>query len=171
MKKVSFISFILLVFFASFQITLAQKTADGTAAIRSEVAAINKNLGKYAKQTKTVNDVSLEGAEAVFYSSGKVLRKIHADITGETYKAAADLYYKDAELIFAYYRLNRYDTQIGLDKPPKVVKTEERRLYFANGKLAKLVVGKTAVKSGSRQFNESKAEIAELSGKLRAGFP
>lgn len=170
MKKLSFISLILFVFFASFKVAPAQKAADQIAAVRREVAAIDKNLGKYAKQIKTVEGVSLEGAEAVFYSSGKVLKKIHADLAGETYRATADLYYKDEKLIFVYYRRSRYDTQIGLEKPPKVVKIEERRLYFANGELTKLVAGKTTVKPGSEQFNKSKTEITELSDKLRAGL-
>lgn len=170
MKKLSCISLMLLAFFASFQIASAQSNANEIAAIRSQVAAIDKNLGKYAKQTKTVEGVSLEGTEAVFYSSGKVLRKIHADIAGETFNATADLYYKDAALIFVHYRHNRYDTQIGLDKPPKVVKTEEKRFYLAGGEIIKLLDGKTNVKPGSETFNKAKDEILEASNKLREAF-
>lgn len=170
MKKLSFISFVLFVIFASNQIAPAQKTDSRIVAIRGQVAAVDKNLGKYTKQTKTVEGVALEGAEAVFYTSAKVLRKIHADIAGETYGASADFYYKDAQLIFAFYRLDRYDTQIGLNKPVKVVRTEEKRLYFAGGKIIKMLDGKTNVTPNSKSFDESRDEIIEISNKLREAF-
>lgn len=138
--------------------------------IRKRVATINKSLPAYARGTKNIEGISTEGAEATLYNSGKGLKKIVAEIYGETFKAAGDFYYQDEKLIFAYFRLNRYDTQIGLSKPVKVVKVEEKRLYFADGEMIKLLVGKYLVKPGSKQWEESKDDILRLSEQLKKGF-
>ncbi len=141
-----------------------------TLPIVKEVSKINKNLLTYKKITKDVEGISLEGAEAVYYSSGKNLKKITAKIYGETYNASGEFYYKNEELIFAFYKFNRYDTQIGLKKPPKVVKREEKRLYFNDGKPVKLLVGKSSVKQGSKQWENSTTDILDLEKKLRQGM-
>lgn len=146
------------------------QTAGQTAQIRTKVNAINKNAKKYTKKTKDVDDVSLEGTQATYYSSGKGLMKISAKMYGETYNAVGEFYYQGEELIFAYLKFNRYDTQIGLKKAPKVVKIEEKRLYFADGDLIKLLIGKRQIKSTDEKFGESKDEIIEISGKLKAAY-
>ena len=66
--------------------------------------------------------------------------------------------------------MNRYDTQIFLKKPPKVVRIEEKRLYFADGKLVQLLVGKNNVKKGSKQWENSESDIADLAKKLHEAF-
>ena len=109
--------------------TFAQ-SAEQIAQIRAEVNSINKNAKKYTKKTKDVDDVSLEGTKATYFSSGKGLMKISAKMYGETYNASGEFYYQGEELIFAYLKFNRYDTQIGLDKPVKIVKVEEKRFVF-----------------------------------------
>jgi len=138
--------------------------------IRTEVNLINGNLKKYTKKVKDVEDISLEGTQATYYNSGKGLKKISAKMYGESYNAVGEFYYQGEELIFAYLKFNRYDTQIGLDKPPKVVKVEEKRLYFTGGNLIKLLVGKKQIKSTDEIFTESKDEIIEVSGKLKAAY-
>ena len=97
--------------------------------IRAEVAAINKGAAKYTKTTKDVEDISLEGTEATYFSSAGNLRKITAKMYGETYNATGEFYYRDGELIFAFLKHNQYDTQIGLDKPPKVVRRGTKILF------------------------------------------
>jgi hypothetical protein len=138
--------------------------------IRSQVNLINKNLKKYAKKTKDVEGISLEGTEATYYASGRGLMKISARMYGETYNAVGEFYFQGEELIFAYFKHNRYDTQIGLDKPPKVVKTEESRLYFAGGDLKRLLIGKTQIKSSDERFKELKDEMADISSKLKEAY-
>lgn len=152
-----------------FQNVFAQSEKEITS-IRNQVGTINKNLRKYTKKTKDVEDISLEGTEAVYYASGKGLLKISAKMYGETYNAAGDFYYQGEELIFAYLKFNRYDTQIGLKKAPKVVKVEEKRFYFAGGDLIRLLVGKRQIKANSEVFNESKDEIIEISRKLKEAY-
>lgn len=135
--------------------------------IRAEVAAINKGVSKYTKTTKDVEGISLEGAEATYYRSAKNLRKITAKMYGETYNATGEFYYADGELIFAYLKHNQYDTQIGLDKPPKVIRVEEQRYYFANGDLIRLLIGKKELKSGDERHSRLKEEIISISSKLK----
>ena len=135
--------------------------------IRTEVAAINKGVSKYVKTTKSVDDISLEGTEATYYSSAGNLRKITAKMYGETYNATAEFYYADGELIFAYLKHNQYDTQIGTGKTPKVIRTEEQRFYFANGDLIRLLIGEKKIKSGDARYSELKDDIISISGKLR----
>ena len=53
---------------------------------------------------------------------------------GETFRATAELYYSGEELIFAYQRLQRYDTHIAMKPPPKVVKIIETRVYYSGAK-------------------------------------
>ncbi|MGB2752999.1 MAG: hypothetical protein WBC19_13155 [Pyrinomonadaceae bacterium] len=136
--------------------------------IRSQVAAINKGVAKYKKVTKDVDDVSLEGAEATYYRSGEDLKKITTRMYGETYKATGEFYYRDGELIFGFIKHSQYDTQIGLSKPVKVIRVEERRYYFAGGVLIKLMVGKKTLKSDSEKYSQLKDEIIDISGKLTA---
>ena len=152
-----------------FQNIFAQSEKE-ISSIRSQVNTIDKNLRKYKKKTKDVYDLSTEGAEAVYYSSGKNLKKVAAKIYGETFNASGEFYYQGEELIFAYFKLNRYDTQIGLKKPVKVVKVEEKRLYLAGGDLIKLLIGKRQIKSGDKKFTESKDEIIETSRKLKGAY-
>ena len=132
---------------ATVQLTAAQQKTQierDVANIRSGVLRTSKLLSTFKKTTKMVDDVSLEGTEATFYSSTAGLKKIHAEMAGETYYAKADYYYSDrGKLTFVYYQFNRYDTQIGMDPPPKVVRKEEKRLYFKDGKMIKRITTKT----------------------------
>ena len=52
--------------------------------------------------------------------------------------------------------------------PPKVVRTEEQRFYFAGGELIRLLVGKKELKSGDERYAELKDGIVDTSGKLKA---
>ena len=135
--------------------------------IRAEVAAINKGASKYTKTTRNVEDISLEGTEATYFHSGSDLKKITAKMYGETYNSTGEFYYRNGELIFAFVKHNRYDTQIGMDAPPKVVSSEEQRLYFADNELIRLLVGKKELKSGNERYVELKDEIINISGKLK----
>jgi len=135
--------------------------------IRAEVAAINKGASKYTKTVKNVEDLSLEGTEATYYYAAEDLRKVKAEIFGETYNATGEFYYRGGTLIFAFVKRNQYDTQIGLEKSPKVVRTEEQRFYFANGELIRLLIGKKELKSANERYSELKNSIEDISSKLK----
>ena len=135
--------------------------------IRAEVAAIEKGAAKFTKTTKDVEGISLEGAEATYFYSGGDLKKITTKMFGETYNATGEFYYQNGELIFAFVKRNHYDTQIGMDPPPKVTRIEEQRFYFANGELIRLLVGKNELKAGIERYVELKDEIVDVSTQLK----
>ena len=138
--------------------------------VRAEVGKIDADLPKYAKRVKTVLGVSLEGAEATYYHDGKNLKRVSAKLYGETYKAVLALYYRGDVLLFAYQKLNRYDTQIGMQPPPKVVSSEEKRLYFSADGLAALKIGQTDVEPEDVRWREAEEEIVEVADRLKAAY-
>lgn len=167
-KKTNFLSLLLILLGANLFIH-AQTTEKQIAAIRAEVAAINKAAAKYKKTTKSVEGVSLEGTEATYFVSGKGLRKINAQIYGETFKTALELYYQGEDLIFAYEKTSKYNGSIGM-KNLKVASVEERRLYYSDGKLIRYLLGKKQVKTGSTEFNEEEYRIGEVSFMLKGYY-
>lgn len=150
--------------------TVFAQTRAEIAEIAKQVNTINRSLKKYTKKNKDVDDISLEGTAATYYVSGKGLKKISAKMYGETYNAVGEFYYQGEEMIFAFLKLNRYDTQIGLEKPVKVVKVEEKRFYFSGGKLIKLLVGKKRIQSGEEGFEEAEDEVVGIEQKLKAAY-
>ncbi len=159
--KLKLLILVIAIFIATTTI-FAQSVEKQVVSIRAEVTAINKNAKSYKKTVKDVEGVSLEGTQASYFVSGKGLRKITAKMYGETFRATGEYYFQGEELIFGYEKMSRYDTQIGLEKPVKVVKVEEKRMYFSGGKMIKLLVGKIKVKSGSEQWEESESNVLSL---------
>lgn len=156
---------LLILIIATFIVTntvFAQSVEKQVVSIRAEVTAINKNAKSYKKTTKDVDGVSLEGTEAIYFVSGKGLRKITAKMYGETFQATGEYYFQGEELIFAYEKMSRYNGQIGMSKPVKVVKVEEKRMYFAGGKMIKILLGKINVKSGSEQWENSEKDTLDI---------
>jgi hypothetical protein len=138
--------------------------------IRAVVAEINAALPKYSRETRSMEGLSLEGSEAVYFSEGGALKKITVKLYGETYNGAAELYYQGGAVAFAYRKLNRYDTQVGMQPPPKVVSTQEARLYFSGGALAALRIGQEDIADSDIQWREAEEEIAELASQLETEF-
>lgn len=163
------LSLLILILAAGTQLCPAQ-TASLILEIRAEVGKINADLPNYAKSAKTVLGVSLEGAEATYYHDGKNLKRVSAKLYGETYNAVLDLYYRGDELLFAYQKLNRYDTQIGMQPPPKVVRSEEKRLYFSAAGLAALKIAQTDIEQEDVRWREAEEEIVEVADRLKAAF-
>lgn len=144
------------------QAIFAQSVENQVAAIRAEVTAINKAAKGYKKTTKDVDGVSLEGTQATYFSSGRGLHKITAKMYGETFQATGEYYFQGEELIFAYEKMSRYNGQIGLSKPVKVVKVEEKRMYLSDGKIIKFLLGKKAIKSSSEEWQEAESGLLEV---------
>lgn len=169
MKKFfCFASFAVLIFLVNSNV-FAQTEKD-IVRIRAEVTAINKSAKKYKKETRDVEGISLEGTEATYFVSGKGLKKATAKMYGETYNASVEIYYSGEEMIFAFLKENRYDTQIGMTPPPKVVRSEERRFYFSGGNLIRMLNGKKEVKAADEKYDEYKQQIDEIAGKLKAAY-
>jgi hypothetical protein len=166
MKKIFLLAVLTLVFGGSIFAQIDKQIS----AIRAEVAAINKASKKYTKKTKNVEEISLEGTEATYFVSGKGLKKVVAKMYGETYNATGEFYYSGEELIFAFIKFNKYDTQIGMNPPPKIIRTEEQRLYFAGGDLIRLLLGKKELKSSDERYNELKNGTLDTSKKLMEAY-
>ncbi|MGH9949095.1 MAG: hypothetical protein ACRD6X_18140 [Pyrinomonadaceae bacterium] len=150
--------------------TANAQIAKQISSIRAEVNLINKNAPKNDNKTRNVEGISLEGAEATYYLSGKGLKKIAAKIYGETFRSTVELYYSGEEMIFAYQRIERYDTQIAVTPPPKVVKIIETRTYFSGGKAIRVIEGKKTIAPATIEYRDTAAAMNELSDKLKAAF-
>lgn len=168
---VNFLRYSLLAVFVSITAGSAfGQTEKSIAAIRHEVASINKNASKYDKKTLSVEGLSLEGSQATYFISGRGLKKITAKIYGETYRSTAELFYQGEDLIFAYRKLERYNTHIAADPPPKVSKVVETRVYFADSAAIRVLEGQRKLKKDDVFFNEAEMEIVELSDALKAAW-
>ena len=158
------------ILFSAFGNSVFAQTEKQIRQIRADVKLINKNAAKYTKKTKDVEGIALEGTEADYFVSGKGLKKITAKMFGETYNASVEIYFSGEEMIFAFLKENRYDTQIGMNPPPKVVRSEEKRFYFSGGDLIRLLAGKKELKPADKNYQESKAQIEDIAEKLKAAY-
>ena len=139
-------------------------------AIRREVAAINKNAPKFTKAEREVDNISAEGATAVFFTESGEIRKITARIYGETGQSVVEYFYNGGELIFAFQRAQHYDKPIDGGRAPKVSKISEIRAYFEGGKCIRLLDGKLALKEGTVEYDESLYGLVETADAIRAKF-
>lgn len=140
------------------------------AAIRAEVNLINKNARTYRKVERSVEGISLEGTAATYFLSDKGLKKITAKIYGETFRATVELFYSGEEMVFAFQRLERYDTHVAAEPPPKVAKVIETRVYYSKGKAVRVIDEKKTLKSGESGFTAAEEAMIDLSEKLKAAL-
>lgn len=159
-----------ILFLAVLAIPISAQTEKLIAAIRADVNLINKSAPKYDKKTKFVEGISLEGAEATYFTSGRGLKKVTAKMYGETFRATAELYYSGEDLIFAYQRMEQYNTHIAMKPPPKVVKIVETRVYYAGAKAIRVIQGKKLIPKTEVAFDEAVLEMTELSDTLKAAL-
>jgi hypothetical protein len=111
---------------------------------------INKNAPKYDKKVKNIDGLSTEGSEVTYFISGRGLKKIVAKVYGETFRATTELYYSGEEPIFVFRRIERYDTQIGMTPPPKVIRVDETRLYRSGEKSIRIAFRQDPTQSRRR---------------------
>ena len=138
--------------------------------IRAQIHEINQNLPSCTRQSKVVLGLSTEGANVDYFHDSEKLRKIAAQIYGETFNSEAEFYYRDGALLFAYEKFNRYDSQIGAEPPPKVVSSQVQRLYFDAAGLAALRIGEEDLSRGDARWRDTERRMVELSKDLQAAF-
>ena len=148
--------------------TVFGQTTKQITQIRGEVATINKNAAKYKKVVKNVEGISLEGTEATFYSLSGDLKKATAKIYGEMFRATAEIYYKNNVPIFIYQKLNKYNKPFNLS--PKTTRVEQTRVYYVDGQIIKILVGKKEIKSTDEQYEELKKEFDGFGDDLFKAF-
>ncbi len=158
-NKICFVGFCTFVICLSHSSVFSQ-TVKQVKQIRANVKAINLSLSKYTKISKDVENISAEGATATYYSSKTGLKKIHAEIFGESGRSITALYYKAGKLIFAYEKSSEYNVPIGATGSPKVVNIREERTYFVDGKLIKVLVSASITKP-NEQWEKVKKNMLE----------
>lgn len=168
--KVKILPILLLISIVPTLAAAQQKSESAIAAIRAEVGSINLNSKNYARTTKDIEGISLEGATAIYFVADREIKKIRAKIYGETFNSSAEIFYRDRQPIFIFLKINRYETPIGTGGTPKVVAVEEQRIYYANGKTIKVMLGKTAVPPSEARFVEIERALTELSEKFLAAY-
>jgi hypothetical protein len=149
---------LLLVIWASFSgLAFAQSDAN-LSPIRKTVESINKTQSKLAQTTVRLENLSTEGGEAKIFRDKNQIKKIEAQINGETGYSIIELYYKDEKPIFIYERDFRYDKPFG-----KVLKITPTRFYFADGRVVKMLVAKREIYAEDKEYNEMRDRMNSLS--------
>ncbi len=164
------IVFVLTLIFAGFSLSGSSQTPATISSIRSEVNLINRSGPRYRTSARDVEGVTLEGTRATYFTSGKELKKIVGRMYGETFRATAELFYSGEELIFAFQRLEKYDTQIAMDPPPKVTSVIETRVYYSGGKAIRVIEGGKTLPARSADFVGAEEGLLDLSNTLRAAM-
>ncbi len=132
---------------------------DSISSIRELYAAINKNQAKFKAVKKELSGFSTEGGELTAYFDGPKIVKIAVTNYGETNSFFEEFYYSNEKLIFVYRKQEIYDEPMS-----KVVKTEEHRFYFSDGKLIRWINenGKQ-VGAGNSQYPERRIHYLGVS--------
>jgi hypothetical protein len=120
----------------------AQATATATSGsparishIRTEAAAIDRQLRRYRQSERVLDGFSAEGGRMVAYLDGRAPRKVAATLFGETWRGTEEFFYEGDRLIFAFIVTEVYGTpQIG-----PVLARIEHRLYLENDTLIRRV--------------------------------
>lgn len=131
-------------------------------AISKKVTEIDRRVSTLRTQKRDIMDLSTEGAEAKYYSSSRGVEKVAVQIYGETFRAAASVYFDKGKPIFAFKRTSRYDTQIGLSRKVKVIRVEEERYYFKGNDIFRILAGPSVVKSSDERHKEMSDGVNEM---------
>jgi len=136
--------------------------------IRQRYNNINRKLATYRIVKKNGIEIDSEsGGKMKAYLAGQQVRKIVFWLTSESSRWQMEYYYWDGNLIFAYHR--KVQMNMETMRPES---SEERRMYFDDGKLIKLLVDKADVSLTDAKFDEDyKSEVentVRLSGDLVA---
>lgn len=153
-----------------FSVAALAQTEKQVSAVRSKVNAINKSSKKYTHTTRSVEGLSLEGSEATYFLLGNEIKKINVKMYGETYRSTAEIFLEKGKPLFIFQRVERYDTHVAANPPPKVVNTTEKRVYFNDDDVIRILSGKTKLEKGSTDYDETVYELVELTDMIKAAY-
>lgn len=124
--------------------------------IRQRYNNINRKLATYRIVKQDGIEIDSEsGGKMDAYLAGKQVRKIVFRLNSESSRWQMEYYYWMGNLIFVYHK--RLQMNMETMRPEY---TEERRMYFEDGKLIKLLVDKADVSLTDAKFNEEyKSEV------------
>jgi hypothetical protein len=164
MKKI-FGLLLILVVLGLLPLTSAHPTTGGDAieTIRSQYAAINKNVGRYKKVKRNLPGYSAEGGTMDAFFDGKSLKKIVAHFYGEMGRTDEEYYFWGDKLIFVFGRESNYDRPLS----GKVVSKKENRFYFNDGQMIRWIdENGRQVSSSDSSYNEKQSDYLETSQKF-----
>jgi hypothetical protein len=124
--------------------------------IRQRYNNINRKLATYRVVKQDGIEIDSEsGGKMDAYLAGKQVRKIVFRLNSESSRWQMEYYYWMGNLIFVYHK--KLQMNMETMRPEY---TEERRMYFEDGKLIKLLVDKADVSVTDAKFNEEyKSEV------------
>jgi hypothetical protein len=120
---------------AAAQVTATSGSPGAIAHIREQYAKIQREAAGYRRTTHELVDFSLEGGELHSFYRGRELRKLAAQLYGESWRGTQEFYFADGRLIFIHVVHQRYDEPLS----GRVVYTIENRYYFDGGRLIRHV--------------------------------
>ena len=132
--------------------------------IRQRYNNINRKLGTYRIVKKDGIEIDSEsGGKMEAYLAGQQIRKIVFRLNTESSRWQMEYYYWMGKLIFVYHR----KAQMNMETMRREY-SEERRMYFEDGKLIKLLVDKADVSLTDAKFNEEYQSEVENTLRLSA---
>jgi hypothetical protein len=142
--------------FASLVSAQGLQTDGRVSLIRQRYSNINRKLAAYRIVKKDGIEIDSEsGGTLQAYLAGKEIRKIIFRLNSESSRWQMEYYYWTGNLIFVYHK----KVQMNMETMRREY-TEERRMYFEDGKLIKLLVDKADVSLTDAKFNEEyKSEV------------
>lgn len=150
--------FLYLMILSLFSVPLFAQTEKDVSAIRKAVESVNRNSTQLRSTIIKLDNISTEGAELRVFRDKNQIKKINAQIYGETGYSIVELYYQDEKLIFVYDREFRYEKPFG-----KVLKVTPTRFYFANEKLVKMLYAKKEIFPEDKEHSEMRDRMISLS--------
>ena len=151
--------------------------------IRKEYQAIRGALPTYTRESVELTGYSTEGGTAKAFRDAKGnIRLIRIELYGESGKIFEEYYYRNGNLIFAFYEDHRYNVpfnvseevakELGIEPfDPKKTRISEDRYYFHNGTMIKwLDEEKRDVEVQSKEFRDAAKEVMDFSNEMFAKF-
>jgi hypothetical protein len=103
--------------------------------IRAVFTEVQRDTARYRHTKHGLYNFSLEGGELDGYYDGAELRKLTAELSGETGRQSEEFYFSGGRLVFIHVVRERYDRPMS----GRVRVRIEHRLYFDNDRLIRRI--------------------------------
>lgn len=116
-------------------VTATSGSPEAISRIRAVFAAIEREAPSYRRTTHDLWDFSLEGGVLDGLYRGRELRKLKAQLYGESWRGSREFYFSRGQLVFIYVVTEVYEQRMGGPVRARV----EHRFYFDAGRLIRRV--------------------------------
>jgi hypothetical protein len=117
------------------RVTATSGDPDAIARVRALFAEIEREAPTYRRTTHDVWEFSLEGGSLEGFYRGRELRKLRAELFGETWRGTEEYYFSGGRPVFIFVVHERYDEPMS----GRVRHRIEHRYYFDGGRLIRRV--------------------------------